>query len=167
MLKIATRQIATLSRKVKQDSDSDDTSDSNPEDDAVNSFGGREEKDQKKKKNMSKKWLIGRSYLTMILTLIYYLARSVRKQEQVIHKCNFTTIERRNILSCTILKNYHTEPVHHRRIELDFHADTIVFGRKCVVIYFTERECNVSLYTDPRRDSMYGSGVGRDLHTSV
>ena len=48
MLKIATRQIATLSRKVKQDSDSDDTSDSNPEDDAGNSFGRREGKDRKK-----------------------------------------------------------------------------------------------------------------------
>ena len=55
MLKIAKRQIAALRRKVKQVSDSDDTSDSNPEDDAINSFGGREDKDQKKNKNNSKK----------------------------------------------------------------------------------------------------------------
>ena len=45
VLKIAKRQIAALCRKVKQGSDSDDTSDSDPEDDAGNSFGGREEKD--------------------------------------------------------------------------------------------------------------------------
>ena len=28
------------------------------------------------------------------------------------------------------------------------HADTIVFGRNCVVIHFTGRECDVSPYND-------------------
>ena len=40
---------------VKQDSDSDDTSDSNPEDDAGNSFDGCEEKNWKKKIKKFKK----------------------------------------------------------------------------------------------------------------
>ena len=44
-LEIANRQISALRRKVKQAYDSDETSDRNPEDDAGNSFGGREEKD--------------------------------------------------------------------------------------------------------------------------
>ena len=40
-LKTAKLQIAALRRKVKQGSDSDYTSNSNPEDDSGNSFGGR------------------------------------------------------------------------------------------------------------------------------
>ena len=72
----------------------------------------------------------------------------MRKQERVNRICNFTTTERRNCSSRTILNNSHTDPVHHRRIELDSHADTIVFGRNCAVIHFMGRECDVSLYTD-------------------
>ena len=53
--KIAKRQIAALFRKVKQGSDSDNTSNSNSEDDAGKLYGGNEEKDKKKKKKMSKK----------------------------------------------------------------------------------------------------------------
>ena len=45
-LKTAKRQTAALRRKVKQGSVSDDTSNSDPEDDAVNSFDGHEEKDR-------------------------------------------------------------------------------------------------------------------------
>ena len=84
----------------------------------------------------------------MILTLIYDLVWSVPKQERVIHICNFTTTERCDCSSCTISEKSHTEPVHHGIIEIDSHADTIVFGRNCAVIHFTERECNVSPYTD-------------------
>ena len=109
-LKTAKRQISVLRRKVKQGSDSDDTSDSDPEDGAGNSFGGREEKDRKKKKKNYKKWLIGRSYLRMILTLIYYLVWSMHKQEWEIRICNFTTTERRDCSSRTISANSHTEP---------------------------------------------------------
>ena len=43
--KIAKLQIAALHRKVKQGSDSDETSNSDTEDDAGKSFGGREDKD--------------------------------------------------------------------------------------------------------------------------
>ena len=46
-LKTANRQIAALRRKVKQGSDSDDTSDDDPEDDAGNSFSRREKNDRK------------------------------------------------------------------------------------------------------------------------
>ena len=72
----------------------------------------------------------------------------MRKQERVIHICDFTKTERRDYLSRTILAKSHTKPVHHGRIELDSHADTILFGRKYAVIHFTERECDVSPYTD-------------------
>ena len=53
-LKTAKRQIAALRCKVEQGSDSDDTSDRNPEDDAGNSFGGRGQKYQKKIKKSIK-----------------------------------------------------------------------------------------------------------------
>ena len=66
----------------------------------------------------------------------------------MIRICDFTTTERRDYSSRTISENSHTEPVHHGRIELDSHADTIVFGRNCAVIHFTERERNVSSYTN-------------------
>ena len=62
--------------------------------------------------------------------------------------CDFTTTERHHFFSRMISEKSHTEPVHHGRIELDSHDDTIVFGSNCVVIHFTERECTVSLYTD-------------------
>ena len=54
-LKTAKQQIAALCRKVKQGYESDDMSDSDPEDDTRNSFGGREEKYQKKNKKKFKK----------------------------------------------------------------------------------------------------------------
>ena len=84
----------------------------------------------------------------MILTLIYDLAWSVRKQERVIHICDFTTTYKRDCSYRTISTNSHIELVHHERIELNSYADTIVFGRNCVVIHYTERECNVSPYTE-------------------
>ena len=52
-LNTANRQIAALCCKVKQKSDSDDPSEDNPEDNAGNLFGGREEKDLKKNKKKS------------------------------------------------------------------------------------------------------------------
>ena len=54
-LKTANHHIDALHRKVKQGSVSDNTSDSDPEDDAGKSFGGREDKDWKNKKKKSKK----------------------------------------------------------------------------------------------------------------
>ena len=38
--------------------------------------------------------------------------------------------------------------IHSGTVELDTHADTIVFGRNCVQMGFTGRECDVSPYTD-------------------
>ena len=49
-LNTAKRQIVALRRKVKQGSDSDDSSEDDPDNDAGNWFGEREEKDRKKKK---------------------------------------------------------------------------------------------------------------------
>ena len=36
----------------------------------------------------------------------------------------------------------------HSHMELDFHADTIILGKNCVVLAFTGRECDVSPYTE-------------------
>ena len=41
-----------------------------------------------------------------------------------------------------------TGEVHHGRVELDSHADTIVFGRNCTILDHTGRDCDVSPYTD-------------------
>ena len=38
--------------------------------------------------------------------------------------------------------------VTHGRVELDTHADTIVFGRNCLIMGYTGRECDVSPYTE-------------------
>ena len=40
------------------------------------------------------------------------------------------------------------EVVHHGIIKLDSHANTIVFGKNCVVLNYTGRECDVLPYTD-------------------
>lgn len=37
---------------------------------------------------------------------------------------------------------------HAGNLEFDSHADTIVFGRNCVVLNYTGRVCNVSPFTD-------------------
>ena len=38
--------------------------------------------------------------------------------------------------------------INHGRIELDTHADTIVFGQSFILLSETERECDISPYTD-------------------
>jgi len=64
--------------------------------------------------------------------------------------CDFVTTDRRDCperkISATSREDQYK--VHHGRIELDSHADTIVFGKNCVVLAFTGRECDVSPYTD-------------------
>jgi hypothetical protein len=40
------------------------------------------------------------------------------------------------------------DQVQHGRLELDSHADTIVFGKNCVALHFTGRECDVQPYTE-------------------
>ena len=72
-----------------------------------------------------------------------------REQERRI--CDFVTTDRRDYpperkISATSREDQHE--VHHGRIELDSHANTIVFGKNCVVLAFTGRECDVSPYTD-------------------
>ena len=41
-----------------------------------------------------------------------------------------------------------TNTIKHGRIELDTHADTIVFGQSFILLSKTGRECDVSPYTD-------------------
>jgi len=64
--------------------------------------------------------------------------------------CDFITTDRRDCperkISATSREEQHK--VHHGRIELDSHANTIVFGKNCVVLAFTIRECDGSPYTD-------------------
>jgi len=64
--------------------------------------------------------------------------------------CDFITTDQRDCpeqkISATSRRDQYK--VHHRRIELDSHANTIVFVKNCVVLAFTGRECDVSPYTD-------------------
>jgi len=64
--------------------------------------------------------------------------------------CDFITTDRRDCperkISATSREDQYK--VHHGRIELDSHANTIVFGKNCVVLAFIGRGCNVSTYTD-------------------
>ena len=48
----------------------------------------------------------------------------------------------RESLPCT-----HQQPVHGR-VELDSHADTTVLGLNCMVLAYTDKECEVSPYAD-------------------
>ena len=41
-----------------------------------------------------------------------------------------------------------TNTINHGRIDLDTHADTIVFGHTFILLSETGRECDVSPYTD-------------------
>jgi len=69
-----------------------------------------------------------------------------RKQERRI--CDFITTDRRDYperkISATSREGQHK--IHHGRT--DSHANTIVFGKNCVVLAFTRRQCDVSPYTD-------------------
>ena len=38
--------------------------------------------------------------------------------------------------------------VHYGQCELDSHADTIVAGKKCIVLSYTGKECSVVPYQD-------------------
>ena len=71
-----------------------------------------------------------------------------RDQERRI--CDFITTDRRDCpetkISTTSREGQHK--VHHGRIDLDSHANTIVFGKNCEVLAFTGRECDVCPYTD-------------------
>ena len=42
--------------------------------------------------------------------------------------------------------------IYHVRLELDSHADTIVFGKNFAIMQYTDRECDVSPYTDTYED---------------
>jgi len=68
-----------------------------------------------------------------------------REQERRI--CDFVTPDRRDCperkISATSPEDQHE--VHHGRIELDSHANTIVFGKNCIVLAFTGRELDVSV----------------------
>jgi len=72
------------------------------------------------------------------------------EREQEPRICDFVTTDRRDCPERKILvtSREDQDKVHHGRIELDSHAGTIVFGKNCVVLAFTGRECDVSPYTD-------------------
>ena len=64
--------------------------------------------------------------------------------------CDFVTTDRRDRSDRKVSASSRggKEVVHNGRIELDSHADTIVFGKNCVVLNYTGRECDVLPYTD-------------------
>ena len=64
--------------------------------------------------------------------------------------CGFVMTDRRDCSDRKILASSRggKEVVHHGRIELDPHANNIVFGKNCVFLNYTGRECDVSPYTD-------------------
>ena len=66
------------------------------------------------------------------------------EREQERSTCDFVTTDRRDYperkISATSREGQHK--IHHGRI--DSHANTIVFGKNCVVLAFTGRECDVS-----------------------
>ena len=64
--------------------------------------------------------------------------------------CDFITTDHRDCPEQKISATSREGPYkgHHGRIELYSHADTIVFGKNCMVLAFTGRECDVSPYTD-------------------
>ena len=59
----------------------------------------------------------------------------------------FSSINRRVISSTNANKIPHSKVIHSR-IELDSHADSIVAGANCCIMYYTARECDVSPYRD-------------------
>ena len=67
--------------------------------------------------------------------------------------CDFRTSKRQHVSSTdtrnlSFSKKRGHPVITYSRMELDSHADTVVFGRKFVVIQFTGRECDVATYTD-------------------
>ena len=59
------------------------------------------------------------------------------------------TISSGTRISTTIRGSQSKSPqVHHGRIELDSHADTIVLGKNAIVLTFTGETCQVSPYND-------------------
>ena len=66
--------------------------------------------------------------------------------------CDFTTSRQRiakvKANGLTSRRIGATNTVNHGRIELDIHAETIVFGQSFIFLPDTGRECDVSPYTD-------------------
>jgi len=67
-----------------------------------------------------------------------------KEGEQERRICDFVTTDCRDCP--TSREDQHK--VHHGKIELDSHANTIVFGKNCVVLAFAGRESHASPYTD-------------------
>ena len=66
--------------------------------------------------------------------------------------CDFTNsrwrIAKVNANGTTSRRIWAINTIKHGRIELDTHADTIVFGQSFILLSKTGRECDVSPYTD-------------------
>lgn len=86
-----------------------------------------------------------------VLTILRQLMSVVwfaKKERVSVRICDFMTTVRRDSSTRTISAVSHEDKIYHGRIELDSHADTIVFGKNCTVLHYTGRECDVSPYTD-------------------
>ena len=86
-------------------------------------------------------------------------ANCVRSEFKTIGVAKFSTSERRIIAVVGSNRSRHSRnEIFTARVELDSHADTIVFGKNCVVLQYTGRECDVAPYTDTY-DSIKGVPV--------
>ena len=71
-------------------------------------------------------------------------------RERTTRVCDVTSSVRRSAKRriAQVSRRTVTNAVYHGRLELDLHADTIVFGKNFAILQYTERECDVSPYTD-------------------
>ena len=168
-LKKANSKISALERVQKDDSEAN--SDDEPAShNAGASFGGRNEKRNKKHSS----WIFCRSvleaFMTQLITIsvkrltsfgfhlrfnYQWLEEENKEREKKPTRgegwlCDFVTTDQRDCSDRKILASSRggKEVVRHGRIELDSHVDTIVFGKKCVVLNYTGQEYDVLPYTD-------------------
>ena len=133
-------KISALKRKPEDSAeDGDSVKDNDGE-----SFRGRKEKKKAKSSwwlSLLWFWIVAKQWL---LHFIKYRGRARRR-----HFCDITTTTRRsthNIAGAQRIEAAAT--VHHGLIELDYHADTTIFGKNFILLYYTGREFDVAPYTE-------------------
>jgi hypothetical protein len=91
-------------------------------------------------------------YLIKLLAIMFYnmLMLVMPYIKQPPERCisGITSCNRRTSTMRTVAARHQRQEVHHGTIEMDSHADTIVFGKNFVQLQGTGRECTVSPFTD-------------------
>ena len=73
--------------------------------------------------------------------------------------CRYRTSQRRVALAARSIDAAQVTAVSHGAIEMDSHADTIVFGRNFTLLSYTGRECDVSPFSDTAFEAIPGVPV--------